>query len=556
LAQDLEESLKQVEALPPSEDLPPDVVTRRELARGRLLALSGKPEEAIQALTAGLRSFRAHAFEFELALGEANRVRGALNVAEKHYENALRLNRQSEDAKEGLGRVLLARDLERDLLARIPAQPDSRRVSLVRGIAFAQMADWKRARAELTHTQVNGKYPSEAVIYLSMADAAQGQSDRAVEILEKTLAMARRARGEIRVALGKIYWERGALDKARAQLEEASKESFEYEGPCSLGRLLEKLGLRESAVAPLSQAVARNPFHREARYALAHVLLDLGRAPEALKLLESAPDGLSAVGERDKALALYYSGRFKEAETSIQAALKLASDDAEAHRIHASALFALGDSTRAMKALVRANRIDSEDPRTFCEIGRGFLRQNNTEMAQKAFDAAKARKANLPCAVAGEHLSHLGSESRSSAVKEINESLQTPTTAGERAFAVAALARLKLQTGNPAEARKLGEESVRLSPFEADGHLALGLVASKLREETMARASLQKAAELDPESAGAHLALADFFAHGNAEDIPNAISEYETFLRLSQGPDEENRVKRALSNLKKKVAAK
>ena len=41
----------------------------------------------------------------------------------------------------------------------------------------------ERARAELDRTQVAGKFPAEAVIYLALADAANGEADRAIEVL-------------------------------------------------------------------------------------------------------------------------------------------------------------------------------------------------------------------------------------------------------------------------------------------------------------------------------------------------------------------------------------
>src|SRR5262249_61411169 len=114
-------------------------------------------------------------------------------------------------------------------------------------------------RSELANTQIDGKYPSEAVLYLALADAAEGQAERAQSTLEKALAASRKAKGELRVGLGKVYWQRGILDKARSQFEEAAKDPDDFEGHCALGRLLLSHGTPDSAVEPLSQAVAQNP---------------------------------------------------------------------------------------------------------------------------------------------------------------------------------------------------------------------------------------------------------------------------------------------------------
>ena len=107
---------------------------------------------------------------------------------------------KSEEAKEALGRVLLGRDRERELLQRF-ADDSGRRMALLRGIAWGRLKDWKRARAELTRTSVSGKFPIEAVAWLALADAAEGEPDKAQTVLEKTLGAAKRpARGRRRRA--------------------------------------------------------------------------------------------------------------------------------------------------------------------------------------------------------------------------------------------------------------------------------------------------------------------------------------------------------------------
>src|SRR5262249_4424066 len=291
LGADLEEALKQINELPKDDLLPQEELARRELAVGRLQAARGDYEEAIKRLGEGTRAFRPRAFEFQLALGDVSRAAGKIDAAQAAYESALRPPPQREEAKQGLGRALIARDRERELLSRFPAQSDARRISLVRGMAFAKLGEWKRARGELAKTQVGGKYPSEAAVYLALADAAEGQPERAQSVLEKLLASSKRARGDVRVALGSVYWQRGLLDKARSQFEEAAKEPDDYEGSCSLGRLLLSIGSVEAALEPLGKAARRNAFHGEARLALGQAQLQLGRLTDAGAQLEALPAG-------------------------------------------------------------------------------------------------------------------------------------------------------------------------------------------------------------------------------------------------------------------------
>jgi tetratricopeptide (TPR) repeat protein len=166
MQQDLDKSLKQVESLPRDSKLPDDQAARLEVAHGRLLSTAGQHDAAVQRLSEGLKAYgKGHVYEFQMALGEANRAHGNLEAAQRAYEAALKA-RGREEAKEALGRVLLARDREKDFLARFGSD-DSRKVALLRGTAYGRLGDWKKARAELGKTQQNGKYPPEAVVQLA-----------------------------------------------------------------------------------------------------------------------------------------------------------------------------------------------------------------------------------------------------------------------------------------------------------------------------------------------------------------------------------------------------
>jgi tetratricopeptide (TPR) repeat protein len=554
---DPSDSLKAVGDLKVTEDWQPGLAERHDLVLGRLLSGTGRHDEAIQELTQGLKQHKSSPYAFEIGLGEANRAAGRMGEAQKAYEAALAISKKDE-AKEGLGRVLIARDRERDLLTRIGPEPESRRVSLVRGIAYARLADWKHARAELAHTQTNGKYPPEAVIHLALADAADGQAERAQQVLEKTLAASKRARGEVRVALGKVYWDRGALDKARAQFEEAAKEPSDYEGGCSLGRLLLHLGLPDVAVKPLSTAVEHNSSHEEARHALGAAYIQLGKPEDALKVFQAGVDDSpsSPGAERDLAWGLWALGRAKDAEAPISKSLKLETGDFVAQRVHAQVLFALGDGKAGFKALERANKLNPKDADTFCEIGRAFLRQGSNEMADKAFQAAKRENAESACALVGIRLAALPSGGRQ-AEKELNELANNQSTAvPDKAYAEAGLARVLLALSRPKDARKAAEQAVSWGPHSGDAYLALGLVALRQKDDAKAREALQQAVALEPAHAAAQLALGDVLQRGGEADAPAAVAAYEAFLRIGGPASDEARVKRALSNLKKKVASR
>ncbi|MFP2934077.1 tetratricopeptide repeat protein, partial [Pyxidicoccus sp. 3LG] len=245
LDQETEAALADMTALAADPKLPAALKSRQQLVHGQLLSARGKHDEARALLSKGAQG--PLAFDFQLALGAAGRAAGKLDVAQAAYEAALKVQPKSDEAREGLGRTLLYRDREREVLTRLEAD-GGRKVSLVRGAAYARLGDWKKARAELARTRVNDRYPPEAVSWLALADAAEGNATQARELLEKALQASKRPRNDMRLALGQVYWRERAFDKAQNQFEEAQKDPRDYEASCSLGRLLLARGLPDMAL--------------------------------------------------------------------------------------------------------------------------------------------------------------------------------------------------------------------------------------------------------------------------------------------------------------------
>ncbi|CAM4511186.1 tetratricopeptide repeat protein [Corallococcus exiguus] len=549
LEQDLDAALADVAPLAQDAKLPPALQPRQQLVHGEILSALGKYDEARTMLSKGVQG--PLAMDFQLALGAAGRAAGKLEAAQQAYEAALKLQPKSEAAKEGLGRTLLDRDREKEALQRLEAD-GGRKVSLVRGAAYARLGDWKRARVELGKTRVNDRYPPEAVAWLALADAHEGNGAQARDVLEK--ALAKKPRTDLRVALGQVYWRERALDKAQTQFDEAMKDPRDYEGACSLGRLLLSRRLPDMALKPLTQAVERNGAHGEARDALGRTLLALGRTPEALKQFEAwqLDNPGSAAAQKGFALALYQSGRRKEAEGASGRAVKLAPEDAEGQRLRAALLFANGDAKGGFSALERANKLDSKDPDTFCEIAQAFLRQGQVESADAAFAAARREGPDATCGRVGELYAQLPGGGRGAA-RTLQDLADKAPTVWDKAFAQVTLARVLLGAGAVKEARAAADEAVKLAPYNGRAYLALGLVAFKQRQEAPAREALAKAVELEPTDGLAHLALADVLVRETAE-LPRAVEAYESFLKLAGGASEANRVKKALPLLKRRAS--
>lgn len=556
LGRDIADSVAQVEALTPEAGLPPSLVGRRELVYGRLLSADGKHEQAIKVLAAADKVAADRPYELNFSQGVAYRAAGQMDSAQRAFEAAVKSapkGKSADAAKEGLGRVLIARGRERELLEKLPRDDSSRKVSLVRGVAYARLGDWKKARTELARTQVSNKYPPEAVVYLSLADASEENSDKAVETLKRLVDTTKRNKAVAQVALGRLHMQRGELDKAKAVLEEAAKDPGDYEANALLGELLSSLGLPEVAYDFLARAVERNASHGPARHLLVRITLDQGRLADALKIAEGsvADNPSSAVGHKDLALALLWSGRSKDAEGAINKALKLDGADAEANRIRAQVSFARADPKNGFSSLEKANKLDPKDAVTFCEIGNAMVRQGNLDIAPKAYEAARREDPKAICGEIGPY--HARPVASKNAVRELTEASKKATHLWDKALALAALARVKLLQGDVKGAKSIAEEATTLAPFNGPAWYAAGLIALKGKDEQGALAALGKAVEYEPSWGAARLALADIFQRQGKELWPRAVSEYEAVLAVSQNESDVGRAKNELKQLKKKL---
>jgi tetratricopeptide (TPR) repeat protein len=552
LGQELESSLTDVQGLAGNPVLPVWARERQRLVQGRLMTALGKGREARTLLVEGQKG--PLAYEVALALGEANRGAGDMAAAQRAYEEALVLRPDSEDAKAGLGRVLLDRDREREVLSRV--EGEERQVALVRAAAFAKLGDWKRVRAEVALAREDDRHSVEGILYLAQADAAEGERGRAREALEKTLAATKTAKAEVRTALAQLDWQDKALDKAATALQTAAgEESRGYEASCALGRLLLSRGQPEQAVKSLTRAVERNGSHGEAREALGRALLALGRTQESLKQFEEwqLDNPGTPAAQKGFALALFHAGRLKDAEAVSGRAVKLGASDPEAHRTRAQVLFAAGDSKGGFGALENANRLDPKSPDTFCEISLAFMRQGLVANATAAFEAARREGPETPCGLVGEHwVDDSGGRSAAKALKGIADKA---ATTWDKAFAQAARARVLLAAGLTKDAREAADEAVQLAPFSGRTHLVLGQVALKQRDEAAGLKALSRAVELEPVDGLVRLALADALVRNPAE-LERAVQAYQSFLKLAGNSPEAARVKKALPLLQRKLGGR
>lgn len=560
LGREANEALGDLEGLPANAAVPEALKGRYALLLGRAQSAAGKHDDAAKTLTEGLAANKDLAFEFQMALGMAGRNAGRMAEAQKAYDEAIKVRPKSEEAKEGLGRVLLARSREKELLERLKGEADQRKIALVRGIAAARIEDNRRARAELDRTRVNGKYPAEAVVYLALLDAAEEGGDKALQALEKLVTTTKRNKATAQIALARVYMKRNELTKARAQLEEAARDPQDYEANALLGQLyLEAVDMgvpAETALAPLQKAVERNGSHGPSRHLLTRTYLALGQLPEATKQVESwtADNPTSEAAWTDAAFVYLHTGRLKDAEAAIAKGVKADSDDVLAFRVKAQVLFARGDARNAFASLERANKLNPKDAETFCEIGNAFVRQGNTDTAIKAYEAARRENAKVLCGLVGPHHAKPTAKGARPTPKEELLALQKQAfSIWDKALVDASLARVLLEERDLKNALEMAESATRTDPFSAPAWFAMAEVARKQKNEAKALESYAKAAEYDQSWSAARLSYADALMRSGGDGPKQALPEYEAVLGLSQNEADLARVKKVVTALKKQL---
>jgi cellulose synthase operon protein C len=546
------EALSELQSLPQNAQIPDAYKTRYALLLTRALSANGQHEEALKNV-AGLKpQSKAEEFQLAFSLGLTHQAAGQMERAQKKYEEAIALDDKSQTAKERLGRVMLARSREKELLERLKSDKGDRVVSLLRGIAYSRSGDMKKARTELQNTQVNGKFPAEAAVYLALADA-QDQPDKAIEVLEKINASTKKNKATVQVALARVYMQKGALDKAKIQLEEAAKDPADYEGNALLGELLLNAGLpAEVALEPLTKAVERNGSHAPSRNQLGKILVSSGKFAEAAKNADTwlLDNPTLELAQRQASVAYWQAGRVKDA-AAVLAKLKIETEDLEALRTRAQILFANGDGAGAMASLVKANQTDSKDAQTFCEIGFAFIRQGNNDFSLKAFEQALANNPKSVCATYGTLFAKPISKGKPSPIDVLNKLQSQAATSWERGQILATIARLQLDAKDVAAARSTVNDALVAAPFSALANLVAFEVSKKEKSDDVIE-SISKAAQYDASWIGIHMNLAELLAKKGGAELPKAAKEYELVLATTP-PENQNEAE--IAKAKKALAA-
>ena len=343
-----------------------------------------------------------------------------------------------------------------------------------------------------------------------------------------------------------------AASRPRASFEALSAKAVEAR---VAGRL-------EEAAGHYAKALGLRPAWGEGRLALATVLFDLKRYPEArdhLQQLTAAGEGggeawgllglaASRLGDYDAALAALGRARALEiaspemrSRVQFETALVLnrtGQHDAafDVLRAYASegqdsptVIVAFGLSMLRLRQM--PDEVPPEKRPMVLLAGRGgyhMARPRRTAVGRMALEELVSRYPSQPNA----HYAlgtYIAPDDPDAAAEEFQKELRLDPDHPE---ALIQLAHLETRRGNAAAALPSAERAVALVPDVPAGRLVLGRALLDLERTSEAIAQLERAAALAPESAEVHFTLSRAYQRaGRTED---ATREREEFLRLEK----------------------
>jgi tetratricopeptide (TPR) repeat protein len=420
---------------------------------------------------------------------------------------------------------------EMDAAAKLdPRSPD---IPLQMGSIYASMGDTARAASTFQQAQTLDPTAPEPYLALARVQASQGNVSEAAKTLESLISQVPGAYPAYD-QLYSLYARSGHEDMAKATLNRAVQiAATSAQDHLWHGKFLRTLGQNSQALTEL-QAAASDPALWEAHSIIGHILLDLGRGPEALAHFQAAlavqandPDALLNAGR------LYVlAGQAAQAEEMFQRLTTTSPGDADGHIAYLQLLLSKGLVDAAIAEGQRAVQADSSRAASYYNLGTAYQVKGDWPLASAQFKAATERgpksfDAFLSLAVSlfredkyGESVSaaeaaiklkaddsgpyrwlaedQIALRLPDEALHSIGKAIALSPSSGDL-LAVAAHA--YLLKGDTSSAMTYARKAVVAGPRNPAGQLAIGEASLVSGRPSDALQAFQDASELDPASA-------------------------------------------------------
>jgi tetratricopeptide (TPR) repeat protein len=339
--------------------------------------------------------------------------------------------------------------------------------------------------------------------------------------------------------------------------------------------------------AALRTAVEREPGSFEANHRLGALLVEEGKAPDAVSYFERASQlrSLDYNNSYDLAFAYASAGKYEWARTKARALLVVQEsanqdrgpqDKARVHHLLASIDEKLGDSLEAVHEYQSAAELSPTEPNLF-DWGTELLTHHAVEPAITVFTKGNHRFPRSARMLVGLGVSSYAVRSYDEAAQRLCEAsdlnpddpapylvlgkIESGGNAGSEAVVKRLERFARMQPDNamanyyyalslwngrrssgsiadPAQVEWLLEKSVHLDPHLGSGYLQLGIVYADRGDFAKAIPAYQKAIEASPELEEAHYRLAQ--AYRRTGETEKAQAEIQVYKRASKTLEEQS----------------
>lgn len=255
-------------------------------------------------------------------------------------------------------------------------------------------------------------------------------------------------------------------------------------------------------------------------------LIDMGRFPEArarLKALTAEADRVALL----EAMILYREGKPAESLRSLE---KIPAKSADAHKLAALGLVALGRSSEAGPHIREAVRMKPADFMARYYLGLHELDKRQPEQAAATFAEAARLNPGYPDVYTMLGLAQEQTGRDAEALANYRKAVELTARLGiAKESAYVYLGRYLNSRGQNEEAIRHLEQAVTVNPRSAEAWLVLGKTRSALNSHGSALEALRRAAELAPRDKRVRFQLMQTFQKmGRSEDARREKEAYET----------------------------
>jgi len=465
---------------------------------------------------------------------------GAAESAARRFEEFTADADSDPRLREAWVRVLLARH-EFARATEVPAAPGERELRVLKGIAWFELGDLRRARELIRSARREGKLPAEAIVHLAWIDWREGARKRALPTLER-YGTGERARTSGALAYAEALWDRGEPEHAHRILSRAmERDPHAANLWYTSGTFAWRRGDLEAAARAMSDALERNPDHARARAALATLRLEMGDpegAREAWERLSRQwPESVEA--RAGLAWVEWRRGNREKAEQMAESALQAAGDDPFPRLVRARIHLEKGSLAAAERLLAQAAGLRPTDGRIWWELGNLRLELGDVKGASTAFGRAGSAWRKWSFARIGMARALTAGGRAVTATRDLQAFLESADhTPVERAWAHAALGEALLAQGKGFATSARAEARHALG-LVADLPLAAVVFAEAsdaLGDSATAAAQHERIGELAPHLPSAVLARARHLRDSEAS-VEEAVEVYRRYLDLApRGP--------------------